>query len=36
VLRWVYTGQPDPLTQTLPALQELFLHSIGITQTPHS
>ena len=36
VLRWIYTGQPDPLTQTRPALQELFLHSIGITQTPHS
>ena len=32
VLRWVYTGQPDPLTQTLPTLQELFLGGIGITQ----
>jgi AcrR family transcriptional regulator len=32
VLRWVYTGQPDPLTQTLPTLQELFLRGIGITQ----
>jgi TetR/AcrR family fatty acid metabolism transcriptional regulator len=33
VLRWVYTGQPDPLTQTLPTLQELFLRGIGITQS---
>jgi TetR/AcrR family fatty acid metabolism transcriptional regulator len=32
VLRWIYTGQPDPLTQTLPTLQELFLRGIGITQ----
>jgi TetR/AcrR family fatty acid metabolism transcriptional regulator len=36
VLRWIYTGQPDPLTQTLPALQELFLRGIGIPQTPKS
>jgi TetR/AcrR family transcriptional regulator, fatty acid metabolism regulator protein len=33
VLRWIYTGQPDPLTQTLPTLQELFLRGIGITQS---
>jgi TetR/AcrR family fatty acid metabolism transcriptional regulator len=32
VLRWIYTGQPDPLTQALPTLQELFLRGIGITQ----
>jgi len=36
VLRWIYTGQPDPLTQTLPTLQELFLRGIGIPQTPKS
>jgi AcrR family transcriptional regulator len=29
VLRWLYTGQPDPLKESLPALLEVFLHSIG-------
>ena len=30
VLRWVYTGQPDPI-RTLPALRKLLLQSVGIT-----
>ncbi|MCX8104072.1 MAG: TetR/AcrR family transcriptional regulator, partial [Candidatus Bipolaricaulota bacterium] len=32
VLRWLYTGKPDPLTEALPTLQELFLRGIGISQ----
>ncbi|MCS7198537.1 MAG: TetR/AcrR family transcriptional regulator [Candidatus Bipolaricaulota bacterium] len=34
VLRWIYTGEPDPLTETLPALLEIFLRGIGI-EYPH-
>jgi AcrR family transcriptional regulator len=30
VLRWIYTGKPDPLTEALPALSEIFLRGIGI------
>lgn len=30
VLRWVYTGQPDPI-RTLPALRKLLLQSVGVT-----
>lgn len=30
VLRWIYTGKPDPLTESLPALLEIFLRGIGI------
>ncbi len=29
VTRWVYTGKPDPLKESLPALTRLFLSSIG-------
>lgn len=29
VLRWLYTGQPDPLKESLPALLEIFLRGIG-------
>ncbi len=36
VVRWLYTGQPDPLTEALPALQALFLRSIGVTQNTNS
>ncbi len=31
VLRWVYTGQPDPV-RALPALRRLLLQSIGIPE----
>jgi AcrR family transcriptional regulator len=31
VLRWVYTGQPDP-EQSLPALRRLLLQSVGIPE----
>jgi hypothetical protein len=31
VLRWVYTGQPDP-EQSLPALRRLLLQSVGISE----
>jgi AcrR family transcriptional regulator len=31
VLRWVYTGQPDP-QRSLPALRRLLLQSVGITE----
>ena len=30
ILRWVYTGQPDPI-RTLPALRKLLLQSVGVT-----
>lgn len=29
VLRWLYTGQPDPLTKVLPELSALLLRSVG-------
>jgi AcrR family transcriptional regulator len=29
ILRWLYTGQPDPLEGALPALRELLLRSVG-------
>jgi AcrR family transcriptional regulator len=35
ILRWLYTGQPDPLEGALPALRELLLRSVGYT-TPSS
>ena len=28
VVRWLYTGQPDPLEETSDTLRELLLHSI--------
>jgi TetR/AcrR family fatty acid metabolism transcriptional regulator len=31
VLRWVYTGQPDP-ERSLPALRRLLLQSVGIPE----
>ena len=31
VLRWLYTGQPDPLERALPPLRDLLLRSIGAT-----
>ncbi len=31
VLRWVYTGQPDPV-RSLPVLRKMLLHSIGISE----
>ena len=31
VLRWVYTGQPDPV-RSLPALRRLLLQSVGIPE----
>lgn len=31
VLRWVFTGQPDP-KRALPALRRLLLQSVGITE----
>jgi len=31
VLRWVYTGQPDP-ARSLPALRRILLRSIGISE----
>jgi TetR/AcrR family fatty acid metabolism transcriptional regulator len=31
VLRWVYTGQPDP-QRSLPALRRLLLQSVGISE----
>lgn len=30
VVRWLYTGQPDPLEQALPYLRALLLRSIGV------
>jgi AcrR family transcriptional regulator len=36
VTRWIYTGTPDPLKESLPALTRLFLSSIGATlKDPH-
>ena len=29
IIRWLYTGDPDPITQTQPALRDLFLKGIG-------
>ncbi len=29
ITRWLYTGRPDPLRESLPALLKIFLHSIG-------
>jgi AcrR family transcriptional regulator len=31
VLRWLYTGQPEPLDSALPALRLLLLRSVGLT-----
>lgn len=31
VLRWVYTGQPDP-TRSLPTLRRLLLQSVGVAE----
>ena len=30
VVRWLYTGTPDPLDQAIPALTDLLLRSIGL------
>lgn len=29
VLRWLYTGRPDPLVSAVPELRSLFLRSVG-------
>ena len=29
VLRWLYTGRPDPLVRAVPELRSLFLRSVG-------
>jgi AcrR family transcriptional regulator len=34
VLRWLYTGQPDPLEAALPALRVLLLRSVGLDVAP--
>ncbi|MFZ5885786.1 MAG: TetR/AcrR family transcriptional regulator [Chloroflexota bacterium] len=31
VLRWIYTGQPDP-TRSLPVLRRMLLQSIGVSE----
>ncbi len=31
ILRWVYTGEPDPV-RSLPALRKLLLQSVGVTK----
>ncbi len=33
VTRWLFTGEPDPLEETLPALVPLFLRGIGVEPT---
>lgn len=33
VTRWIYTGKPDPLRESLPALTRLFLSSIGAAKS---
>ncbi|MCL5958703.1 MAG: TetR/AcrR family transcriptional regulator [Chloroflexi bacterium] len=33
VIRWLYTGQPEPLEQALPTLRILLLRSIGVPQS---
>ena len=35
ILRWVYTGQPDPI-RTLPTLRKLLLQSVGVTPKTRS
>lgn len=35
VVRWLYTGQPDPLESALPPLRALLLRSIGTRDTGH-
>jgi hypothetical protein len=30
VIRWLYTGQPDPLEAALPTLRALLLRSVGL------
>jgi hypothetical protein len=32
VVRWIYTGQPDPLEDAIPALTRLLLQSIGLRE----
>ncbi len=32
VIRWLYTGQPDPLESALPALRALLLRSVGFKE----
>lgn len=34
VLRWLYTGEPDPLEKALPELRSLLLRSVGAPSTP--
>ncbi|MBI4328366.1 MAG: TetR/AcrR family transcriptional regulator [Chloroflexi bacterium] len=31
IVRWLYTGQPDPLERALPALRSMLLRSVGAT-----
>ena len=33
ILRWLFTGQPDPLTSAAPELRRLLLASVGARQT---
>ncbi|MCS7274859.1 MAG: TetR/AcrR family transcriptional regulator, partial [Candidatus Bipolaricaulota bacterium] len=35
ITRWIYTGKPDPLRESLPTLTRLFLSSIGAISDPH-
>ena len=32
ILRWLYTGQPSPLTSAAPQLKRLLLSSVGAGQ----
>lgn len=34
VLRWLYTGEPDPLEKALPELRSLLLRSVGAPMEP--
>lgn len=33
ILRWLYTGRPDPLESVAPALQSLLLKSVGVNNS---
>lgn len=33
ILRWLYTGRPDPLESAAPALQSLLLRSVGVNKS---
>jgi len=36
VIRWLYTGEPDPIEQSHPALTALFLRAIGASEPGNS